>query len=148
MAETTASAGTDLPSGFDGRVWWTMDMGQPFLIIDGKHYPMPRGCEKLDELIASDGTVGGTPVSRPPSYCRIHDTHEAPCPACIQIGRDAGYRDSAGAEGPIESVARALARAYWRGRGETITKDQEDEFWLSWSRDAEAALSRVEGEKK
>ena len=55
---------------------------------------------------------------------------------------------SAGTEGPIERVARALARSYWQGRGETITREQEDEFWLSWGRDAEAALARVEGEKK
>lgn len=47
---------------------------------------------------------------------------------------------TASTEGMIEKVARALARAYWQGRGETLTKEQEDEFWLSWGRDAKAAL--------
>jgi hypothetical protein len=38
--------------------------------------------------------------------------------------------------GGIERKARALAKAYWRGRGEEITKEQEDEFWLSFAKDA------------
>ena len=47
---------------------------------------------------------------------------------------------SSGTEGLLERVARALERAYWRGRGETITKEQEDEFWLSSAREADASL--------
>ena len=37
----------------------------------------------------------------------------------------------------MEKRARALAKAYWRGRGEEITKEQEDEFWWSFARDAQ-----------
>jgi hypothetical protein len=42
-----------------------------------------------------------------------------------------------------ERIARELARQYWATRGETITKEQEDEFWLSWLTNAVRILALV-----
>jgi hypothetical protein len=45
-----------------------------------------------------------------------------------------------------EKLARELCREYWLKRGERITDEMEDEFWLSFLREADLAL--LKGGKK
>ena len=42
-----------------------------------------------------------------------------------------------------EQVARKMSRLYWSNRGEEITEEMEDEFWLSFAKDADAILALV-----
>lgn len=90
--------------------------------------------KELDAILAApapsllDSRPG--PVDDPPMECKncgaVFATHSFDCPNCHEP-----YPDD---EPVVEQVARELARSYWRDRGEEITKEQEDEFWLSWGK--------------
>ena len=45
-----------------------------------------------------------------------------------------------------QRVARKMARQYWKGRGEEITQEMEDKFWLSFARNAEEILALLRPE--
>jgi hypothetical protein len=39
-----------------------------------------------------------------------------------------------------ERLARELCRKYWLNRGEVITDEMEDEFWVSFLKEADRSL--------
>jgi hypothetical protein len=47
-----------------------------------------------------------------------------------------------------EKVARWLARYYWKVRSNDITDEMEDEFWLSFVKEADRILALVEADAR